>query len=155
MKGVMRFGKEGKLSSRYIGPYKIIRRVGQVSYELDLPSKLEFVHLVFHVSMFRKYIRDPSKVIPVDYVQVTKQLSYEEAPIAILDRQIQRLRTKDVASVKVVWINNNVEEMTWEAEEEIKISHPHLFPLPEEDKTKTSQPLGTYMVLDSYVSHCY
>ncbi|XP_019231968.1 PREDICTED: uncharacterized protein LOC109212750 [Nicotiana attenuata] len=69
MKGVMRFGKKGKLSPRYIGPYKIIRRVGQI--------------------------------IPIDDVQVTKQLSYEEAPIAILDRQVRRLRTKDVSSFKV------------------------------------------------------
>ncbi|XP_070049795.1 uncharacterized protein [Nicotiana tomentosiformis] len=86
---------------------------------------------------------------------VTEQLLYEEAHIAILDRQVRRLKTKDVASVKVFWINNNVEEMTWESEEEIKTRYPYLFPLPEEDQTKTSQPLGTYMVLDSYVSYCY
>ncbi|XP_070057849.1 uncharacterized protein [Nicotiana tomentosiformis] len=100
-------------------------------------------------------IRDPSKVIPVDNVQVTEQLSYEEAHIAILDRQVRRLRTKDVASIKVLWINNNVEDKTWEAEEEIKTRYPHLFPLLEKDQTETSQPLGTYMVLDSYVSYCY
>ncbi|XP_070055342.1 uncharacterized protein [Nicotiana tomentosiformis] len=96
-------------------------------------------------------IEDPSKVIPVDDVQVTKQLSYEEAPIVIQDRQIQRLRTKDVATVKVLWINNNVDKMTWEAEEEMNTRYPHLFPLPKEDQTKTSQPLGTYIVLDSYI----
>ncbi|XP_070054657.1 uncharacterized protein [Nicotiana tomentosiformis] len=152
MKGVMRFGKEGNLSPRYIGPYKIICRVGQVAYELDLPSKLESVHPVFHVPILRRCIGDPSKVIPVDDVQVTKQLSYEEAPIAILDRQVQRLRTKDVASVKLLWINNNVEDRTWEAEEEMKTRYPHLFPLPEEDQTKTSQPLGTYMASSSTVT---
>ncbi|XP_070050578.1 uncharacterized protein [Nicotiana tomentosiformis] len=112
MKDIMRFDKKGKLSPRYIGPYKIIRIVVQVAYELDLPSKLESVHPVFHVSMLRRCIGDPSKVIPVDDAQVTEQLPYEEAPIAILDRQVQRLRTKDVASVKVLWINNNVKEMT-------------------------------------------
>ncbi|XP_070037798.1 uncharacterized protein [Nicotiana tomentosiformis] len=100
MKGVMRFGKKGKLSPLYIGPYKIIRKVGQV----------------------------------------TEQLSYEKTLIAILDRQVQRLRTKDVASVKVLWRNNNVEEMTWEAEEDMKSRYPHLFPLPEKDLTETSQP---------------
>ncbi|XP_070049780.1 uncharacterized protein [Nicotiana tomentosiformis] len=68
MKGVMRFGKKGNLSPRYIGPYKIIRRVVQVAYELDLPSNLESVHLVFHVSMLRKCIGDPANVIPVDDV---------------------------------------------------------------------------------------
>ncbi|XP_070049800.1 uncharacterized protein [Nicotiana tomentosiformis] len=75
---------------------------------------------------------------------VTEQLLYEEAHIAILDRQVRRLRTKDVASVKVLWINNNVEEMTWESEEEIKTRYPYLFPLPEDDQTKTSQPLDFF-----------
>ena len=127
MKGVMRFGKKGKLSPRYIGPYQVIRRVGKVAYELDLPANLGAVHPVFHVSMLRKCIGDPSRVFPADDVQVTEKLSYEEQPIAILDRQIRRLRTKDVASVKVLWRNNNREEMTWEAEEEMKKKYPHLF----------------------------
>ncbi|XP_070036758.1 uncharacterized protein [Nicotiana tomentosiformis] len=140
MKGVMRFGKKGKLSSRYIGPYKIICRVGQVACELGLPSNLESVHPVFHVSMLHKSIGDPSRVIPIDDVQVIEQLSYEEAPIAILDRQVRRLRTKDVSSVKVLWRNNNVEKMTWEAEEDMKSRYPHLFLLPEEDWTETSHP---------------
>ncbi|XP_019248517.1 PREDICTED: uncharacterized protein LOC109227774 [Nicotiana attenuata] len=96
----MRFGRKGKLSPRYIGPYRVIRKVGQVAYELDLPSKLESVHPVFHVSMLRKCIGDPYRIVLVDDVQVTEQLSYEETPIAILDRQIWRLRTKDVASSK-------------------------------------------------------
>ena len=66
MKGVMRLGKKSKLSSRYIGPYKIIRTVGTVAYELEFPSELESVHPVFHVSMLRKCIIDPSRVVPVD-----------------------------------------------------------------------------------------
>ena len=82
----MRFGKKGKLSPRYIGPYKIIRTVGTVAYELELPSELESVHPVFHVSMLRKCIGDPSRVVPVDDIQVTEQFSYEELPVAILDR---------------------------------------------------------------------
>ena len=103
MKGMMRFGRKGKLSPRYIGPYKIVRTIGKVAYELDLPSDLEAVHPVFHVSMLRKCIGDPSRVFPVDDVQVTEELSYEEKPVAILDRQVRRLCTKDVASVKVLW----------------------------------------------------
>ncbi|XP_070040941.1 uncharacterized protein [Nicotiana tomentosiformis] len=138
MKGIMRFGEKGKLSPRYIGPYKIIRKIGQVAYELDLPSDLESVHPVFHVSMLRKCIGDPSRVMLVNDVQVTEQLSYEETPITILDRQVRRLRTKDVASMKVLWRNNNVEELTWEAEEDMKSRYPHLFSLPERDPTETS-----------------
>ncbi|XP_070035369.1 uncharacterized protein, partial [Nicotiana tomentosiformis] len=92
MKGVMRFGKKGKLSPRYIGP---------------------------------KCIGDPSRVVPIKDVQVTKDLSYDEVPVAILDRQVRKLRTKDVASVKVLWRNKNIEEMTWEAEEEMKSKYPY------------------------------
>ena len=130
MRGVMRFGRKGKLSPRYIGPYQIVRKIGKVAYELDLPSDLEAVHPVFHVSMLRKCIGDPSRVFPVDDIQVTEELSYEEKPVAILDRQVRRLRTKDVASVKVLWQNNNREEMTWEAEDEMKNKYPYLFPVP-------------------------
>ena len=97
---------------------------------MDLPSDLEAVHPVFHVSMLRKCIGDPSIVFPVDDVQVTKELSYEEKPVGILDRQVRRLHTKDVASVKVLWRNNNREEMTGEAEDEMNNKHPYLFPVP-------------------------
>ncbi|XP_070028963.1 uncharacterized protein [Nicotiana sylvestris] len=138
MKGIMRFGKRGKLSLRYIGPYRIIRKVGQVAYELDLPSDLESVHLVFHVSMLRKCIGDPSRVVSVGDIHVTEQLSYEETPIVILDRQVRRLRTKDVASVKVLCRNNNLEEMTCEAKEDMKSRYPYLFPPPAKGPTETS-----------------
>ena len=138
MKGVMRFGKKGKLSPRYIGPYKIIRKVGRVAYELDLPSEFESVHPVFHVSMLRKCIGDPARVVPIDDVQVTEKLTYEEVPIAILDRQVRRLRNKEVPSVKVLWRNNNREEMTWEAEEKMKSMYPRLFQPPREVQDETS-----------------
>ncbi|XP_070003170.1 uncharacterized protein [Nicotiana sylvestris] len=74
------------------------------------------------------------------FLKITEQLSYEETPIAILDRQVRRLRTKDVASVKVLWRNNNMEEMIWEAEEDMKSRYPYLFPPPDKGPTKTSQP---------------
>ena len=89
-----------------------------VAYELDLPSDLEAVHPVFHVLMLRKCIGDPSRVFPVYYVQVTEELSYEEKPMAILGRQARRLRTKDVASVKVLWQNNNRDEGSGRRNEE-------------------------------------
>ncbi|KAK4724004.1 hypothetical protein R3W88_026783 [Solanum pinnatisectum] len=127
MKGVMRFGKKGKLSPRFIGPYRILRRVGLVAYELELPSGLEFVHPVFHVSMLRKCIRDPSQVVPIEDVHITEELSYEETPIAILDRQVHKLRTKEVASVKVLWRNKNREEVTWEVKDGMRSKYPHLF----------------------------
>ncbi|XP_055822119.1 uncharacterized protein LOC129890628 [Solanum dulcamara] len=99
---------------------KNVHKVGKVSYVLGLPADLEAVHPVFHVSMLRKFIGDPSKVFPVQDIQVTEELSYEEQPMAILDRQVRRLCTRDVPSVKVLWRNNHQEEMTWEVEEEMK-----------------------------------
>ncbi|XP_055806592.1 uncharacterized protein LOC129875176 [Solanum dulcamara] len=84
----------------------------QVAYELDLAVDLEAMHPVFHVSMLYKCVGDPYRVYPIDDIQVTEDLSYEEKPIAILDRNIRRLRTKDVAFIKVLWRNENREEMT-------------------------------------------
>ncbi|WMV47156.1 hypothetical protein MTR67_040541 [Solanum verrucosum] len=105
MKGVMRFGKKGKLSPRYIGPYRIVKRVGNVAYELELAA----VHPVFHISMLKKCIGDPSLILPTESIRIKDNLSYEEIPVQILDRQVRRLRTKDVASVKVLWRNQFVE----------------------------------------------
>ncbi|XP_070010672.1 uncharacterized protein [Nicotiana sylvestris] len=124
---VMRFGKKGNLRPQYIGPYRIIRRVVQVAYELKLQSELESVHPIFHVPMLRKCIGDPTQVVPPDDVQITEDLSYEEILVANLDRQIHKLRNKEIASVKVLWRSKKVEEMMWEAEEEMKSKYPHLF----------------------------
>ncbi|WMV55430.1 hypothetical protein MTR67_048815 [Solanum verrucosum] len=112
MKGVMRFGKKGKLSPRYIDPYRISKRVGNVAYELELPQELEAVHPVFHISMLKKCMRDPSLFIPTEDTEINDSLSYEEIPVQILDRQVRNLRTKEVASVKVLWRNQFVEEAT-------------------------------------------
>ncbi|XP_070031873.1 uncharacterized protein [Nicotiana tomentosiformis] len=102
MKGIMRFGRKGKLSPRYIRPYPILERIGLVAYRLALPPELSSVHPVFHVSMMRQYFHDPSHVLDRQEVEVDGTLTYEEVPVAIVDRQVRRLRTKDVASVKVI-----------------------------------------------------
>ncbi|KAH0710891.1 hypothetical protein KY284_012318 [Solanum tuberosum] len=82
MKGVVRFGKKGKLSPRYVGPYEIIRRVGKVAYELGLPKEMELVHPVFHVSMLRKCVGDPNAIVPLEVVGVVEDnLTYEEVPV--------------------------------------------------------------------------
>ncbi|KAH0784113.1 hypothetical protein KY290_003711 [Solanum tuberosum] len=113
MKGVMRFGKKGKLSPRYIGPYRIAKRIGNVAYELELPQELAAVHPVFHISMLKKCIGDPSLILPTESVGIKDNLSYEEIPVQILDRQVRKLRTKEVASVKVLWRNQLVEDDIW------------------------------------------
>nr|XP_004250664.1 uncharacterized protein LOC101265398 [Solanum lycopersicum] len=134
MKGVMRFAKEGNLSPRYIGPYNIIQKFCQVSYELELRQDLSSVHPAFHVSMLQKCIGDPSRITLTEDVQVTGDLTYEEVPTAILDQQVRKLRNKEVASVKVLWRNQQVEHVTWEVEEAMKLKYPHLFHIQEKDE---------------------
>ena len=126
MKGVMRFGKKGKLSPRFIGPFEILSRVGEVAYKLALPPSLSAVHPVFHVSMLRKYIPDESHVISLDSVELGQDLTFEEEPIAILDRKIRKLRTKEIASVKVQWKHLSVGEATWETESDKRARYPQL-----------------------------
>ncbi|WMV14105.1 hypothetical protein MTR67_007490 [Solanum verrucosum] len=114
MKGVIRFCKNEKLSPQYIGPYRISKRIGNVPYELELPQELAAVHLVFYISVLKKCMGDPSLIIPTEDTGIKDSLSYEEIPVQILDRQVRKLRTKEVASVKVMWRNQFVEEPTWE-----------------------------------------
>ena len=137
MKGVMRFGKRGKLSPRYIGPFEILKRVGEVAYELALPPGLSGVHPVFHVSMLKRYHGDENYIIRWDSVLLDENLSYEEEPFAILDREVRKLRSREIASIKVQWKNRPVEEATWEREADMQERYPHLFT----DSSTTFSPL--------------
>ncbi|XP_070020046.1 uncharacterized protein [Nicotiana sylvestris] len=123
----MRFGNKGKLSTRYVGPYRVTQRIGQVAYRLELPPEISLVHPVFHVSMLKKVVGDPSTIVPIEAIEVNEELSYEEIPVTILDRQVRKLRNKEVASVKVLWQSEQVEEATWEAESEMNEKYRHLF----------------------------
>ena len=123
----MQFGKRGKLSPRYIGPFMILNRVGEVAYKLALPPALSNVHPIFHVSMLRKYIPDASHVIEFEPLEIQQDLSYEEQPICILDRKEQILRNKTIPLIKVLWRHHSSEEATWELEEAIRKDYPHLF----------------------------
>ena len=102
LKGLTRFGKKGKLSPRYIGPYEVLKRVGKVAYELALPPLMEHVHNVFHVSMLKKYNPDSNHVIEYEPIEVQPDLSYVEQPVEILDRQEKVLRNKTVMLVRVL-----------------------------------------------------
>ncbi|KAJ0967756.1 hypothetical protein J5N97_024673 [Dioscorea zingiberensis] len=127
MKGVMLFGKRGKLSKRYIGPFEILERVGAVAYRLALPPDLEQVHNVFHISMLRKYVPDPSHVIQHVPVEIHEDMTYEERPVEILGREERRLRSRAIPFVKVRWSNHSEREATWEREEDMKRRYPELF----------------------------
>ncbi|XP_070002014.1 uncharacterized protein [Nicotiana sylvestris] len=102
-KGVMRFGKKGKLSPRYIGLFEVHQRIGEVAYKLAFPPSLWSVHPVFHVSMLWKYVGDPSHVLDFSMVQLDGDLTYDVEPVAILDWQVRKMRSKNIASVKVQW----------------------------------------------------
>ena len=127
MKGVMRFGKKGKLSPRFIGPFEILVRVGKVAYKLALPPSLASVHNVFHVSMLKKYIQNSSHVLSYKQLELGSDLSYEEQPIQILDREEKQLRNRKIPLVKVLWKNHSVEEATWEHEDEMRKMYPTVF----------------------------
>ncbi|KAI5332728.1 hypothetical protein L3X38_022857 [Prunus dulcis] len=126
-KGVVRFGRRGKLSPRYIGPYEIVERVGPVAYRLALPSDLSRLHDVFHVSMLRKYISDPSHVLEEQPIELQEDLTYVEQPVQILDWMMQVLRSREIPLVKVLWRSHNVEEATWEPEDQMREQYPYLF----------------------------
>ena len=100
MKGVMRFGKKGKLSPRYICPFEIVERIGEVVYQLALPPGLSGVHPVFHISMLKKYHQGDDHVIQKDLVLLNQNMTFKEEPITIFDRQIRKIRYKEVASVR-------------------------------------------------------
>ncbi|XP_016702029.1 uncharacterized protein [Gossypium hirsutum] len=101
-KNVLRFGHKGKLSPRCIGPYRILRRVGPVAYQLELPLELEQIHGVFHVLMVRPYRSNPTHVVPIEEIEVRPNLTFEEEPVQILDREVKVLRRKSIPLVKVL-----------------------------------------------------
>ncbi|XP_042425912.1 uncharacterized protein LOC122013751, partial [Zingiber officinale] len=124
-KGVKRFGLRGKLAPRYIGPFEILERIGAVAYRLALPPSLSGVHDVFHVSMLRRYVPDPTHVLADIPVPVQPDITYEEVPVRILDRKERQLRNKTIRLVKVGWQHHSDEEATWELEDTIRARYPH------------------------------
>ncbi|KAI3762516.1 hypothetical protein L1987_52946 [Smallanthus sonchifolius] len=126
-KGIIRFRKRGKLSPRFVGPFKILARVGQVAYRLDLPVELSGIHPTFHVSHLRKCLADDTAHIPYDEIEVDSSLNYVEEPVAILDRAKKRLRNKSIPLVKIQWKHRKGSEATWEKEDEMRGLYPQLF----------------------------
>ncbi|GJU08688.1 hypothetical protein Tco_1125118 [Tanacetum coccineum] len=100
-KGVIRFGKRGKLNPRYIGPFNIIAKVGTVAYRLELPERLSRVHSMFHVSKLKKYMADEPLAIPLDEIQVDDKLHFVEEPVKIMHREVKRLKQSRIPIVKI------------------------------------------------------
>ena len=123
----MRFRENGKLSSRFIGTYEVIEKLGPVAYKLALPPKLEKIHNVFHVSMLRRYMSNSSHVVSSETIELRPDLTYEEEPVEILAREVKELRKKRILLVKVMWRNHKTEEATWESEKVVWQQYHQLF----------------------------
>ncbi|GKB62513.1 hypothetical protein Tco_0918699 [Tanacetum coccineum] len=126
-KGVVRFGKRGKLNPRYVGPFKVIERVKTVAYKLELPQQLSRVHHTFHVSNLKECLSDESLVIPLEELRVDNKLHFVEEPEEVMDREIKQLKRSRIPIIKVRWNSKRGPEFTWEREDQFKQKHPHLF----------------------------
>jgi hypothetical protein len=127
IRGVRRFGVKGKLAPRYIRPYQIQARCGEVAYQLSLPGSLSVVHDVFHISQLKKCLRVPEEQLPEEDLDVRKDLTYIEKPMQILETADRITRRNTIRMCKVKWGHHSEEEATWEREDDLKAKYPELF----------------------------
>nr|GFA03554.1 reverse transcriptase domain-containing protein [Tanacetum cinerariifolium] len=126
-KGVVRFGKRGKLNPRYVGHFKVLERVRDVAYKLDLPEELSRVHNTFHVSNLKKCHADEPLAVPLDGLHFDEKLHFVKKPVEIFDREVKRLKQSRIPLVKVRWNSKRGPEFTWEREDQFRKKYPHLF----------------------------
>ncbi|GJS21339.1 hypothetical protein Tco_0449971 [Tanacetum coccineum] len=126
-KGVLRFKNKGKLSPRFIRPFKILKQVEEVAYVLELPEEIRGIHNTFHISYLRKCLADESSVITIDDVEINPEITNREEPMAILGRKTRQLHNKEIPLVNVQWKHRKGTNIRWEPEEKMRIRYPHLF----------------------------
>ena len=127
MRGVMRFGKKGKLNPRFIGPFEISQRVGRLAYRVALHLDLVRTFDIFHISILRKYIANIDIIVKYEPLEIQEGLTYVEELVKIVEKKEQVLCTKMIPIVKVLWHNHRVEETSWEVEQDMQSRYPHLF----------------------------
>jgi hypothetical protein len=130
LRGMRRFKVKDKLFPRFIGPFIVFRRVGEMAYQLELPDNLSDVHNVFHVSQLKKCLRVPEKQLPMEELSVERNLVYTESPVKIPDTLTRVTRNKVIKMCKVQWSHHGEDEATWEREEELRVDFSHLFSSP-------------------------
>jgi hypothetical protein len=127
MRGLRHFKVRGKPALRFIGPFKILKKRGEVAYQLELPPQLSDMHDVFHVSQLKKCLCLPEEQMPKEDLDAKDDLSYQEYPIKILETSKGVTQNKKIKTCKVQWSHHTEEEATWEWEEELKAEFPNFF----------------------------
>ena len=127
MKGLQRFGVKGKLSPRFIGPFKILSQNRNTAFELELPEKLKMIHNVFHVSQLRKCLKVPDEPVSHEELELQADLTYVEKPAKILAEIWKQLRNRAIKYCKVKWKHHPEREATWEKEDDLREAYPELF----------------------------
>ncbi|GJY84575.1 putative reverse transcriptase domain-containing protein [Tanacetum coccineum] len=126
-KGVVRFGKQGKLNPGYIGPFKVLAKVGTVAYRLELHQQLSRVHSTFHVSNLKKCLFDEPLAVPLDEIHIDDKLRFVGEPVEIINREVKRLKQSRIPIIKVRWNCRRGPEFTWEREDQFRKKYPQLF----------------------------
>jgi hypothetical protein len=124
MRGLHHFNVRGKLTSRFIGPFNILEKRGEVAYQLGLPPQLSDVNDVFHASQLKKYMRVPEDQLSMEDLDAKEDLSYQEYPVKILETLERVTRNKKIMMCKVQWSHHTEEEATWEREDELRAEFP-------------------------------
>ena len=127
MKGVQRFGVKRKLAPRYVGPYKIIERKGNVAYKLQLPPEMSAIFDVFHVSQLKRCLRIPEEAIAPTNIKLQSDLTYEEKPIRVLEKMERVTQSNVIKFYKVVWNNHSEQDATWEREDYLHEIYPTFY----------------------------
>nr|GEX71881.1 putative reverse transcriptase domain-containing protein [Tanacetum cinerariifolium] len=126
-KGVVRFGKRGKLNPRYLGPFKVLEKIDKVAYKLELPEELNRVHHTFHVYNLKKCHADEPLAVPLDGLHFDDKLYFVVEPVEIVDREVKRLKRSRIPLVKVRWNSKRGPKLTWERKDQLWKKYPHLF----------------------------